>query len=95
MKGLISVVVLTVSVFFSVTAYSDGIKTLSELGKSQDINAAELDKETSVYDRLKKAIADGTIKQGTDADALAKEFGPPVVELAEDGGTEKWVYKPG
>lgn len=80
---------------FLQTARAEGIGTLIEAGKSMDSAKKELSAETSGFENVKNAIALGALKKGASRDAVAAQYGQPVVKN-DDYATsrERWVYKP-
>ena len=76
-------------------AYGGELSTLIAIGESQESMQKALDKETKVYNSIKRALEKGKIKKGDSGDKIRKRYGEPVVILADKNYAEKWVYKPG
>jgi hypothetical protein len=67
-----------------------------KLGKSMDKSAKQLKEETKIYDRARRAAAEGDLKKGESASRVKKTIGEPVVVLFDERtNVTKWVYKPG
>jgi hypothetical protein len=76
-------------------AYADGLKSLIEVGKSQNEIQKALEKEDRAYDEVSEAISDGSLREGTPKEEIADDFGEPVVKISARGERpERWVYKP-
>ena len=88
-------VILLVILLFTANSYADGLGSLSEVGKNQDEMVRVLNKETKIYQAVKKAVETGTIKEGQPQDSILDTYGEPVIVLKEYDDIEKWVYKPG
>ncbi|MFQ5952174.1 MAG: hypothetical protein ACE5JK_02055 [Candidatus Omnitrophota bacterium] len=73
-----------------------GVKALIQLSKSQASMVKAAEKETRNYNKVKQAIAGGTLEKGKTAASVRKTIGEPVIILSREGETlTKWIYKPG
>jgi len=94
MKKTLFVLALLPFVFPAVCR-ADGLGTLMQVGKSMDEIQRVYDKETAVYDRVKKAIDKGEIKKGLCQAAVLK-YGEPVAVVTDAVKNRQiWVYGPG
>lgn len=80
---------------FAHNCYAGGLGALIEVGKSQKRMKKVLAEETKAFKAIKKSIAAGNIKEGQSQDSIQKRYGKPIVVISENGGIEKWAYKPG
>ncbi len=75
-------------------AHAD-LKTLMRVGKSQAEIAKALKKETKNYNRVKKAIGKGKLKEGMPADKILKRYGAPIIDIYDEKrNAYKWLYMP-
>jgi len=74
---------------------AEGIGALVEAGKSMDSAKKALNQETANFNGVKSAIESGALRKGLSKQAIASQYGEPVV-INEDFATkrERWVYKP-
>ncbi|MBL7071462.1 MAG: hypothetical protein ISS26_04755 [Candidatus Omnitrophica bacterium] len=94
-KYMLKITCLALSVLFiTINAHAD-LKTLMELGKSQGEIAKALKNETKIYDKVKKAIESGKLKEGEEAEAIRKNYGEPVIDVFDKKRDAiKWLYMP-
>ena len=93
-SGFIIILLLFSTLFYAGSAFSDGLGSLAEVGKSQGAMEKILACETRSYESVRKALESGKIKIGDDAASIQKRYGAPVVIVQQAGDTERWVYKP-
>lgn len=91
----VRIVIIALVILFPATwAYAD-LKTLMEVGKSQETIAKALKEETENYNKVKKAIISGELKEGMPAEKVRKKYGVPVIEIYdEQKSADKWLYMP-
>ena len=87
--------IVVLLLLFTAYAYPDGLSSLAKVGKSQGSMAKALKGETKTFERVRKAIENARIKAGQPRDLIRKQYGEPVVIIAEENEIERWVYKPG
>lgn len=90
--GLIAAVIVITS---PAQARAEGISSLIEVGKSMADISAAMDEETGVFNSVKEAIDNGSIKKGVSKSSIREQYGEPVI-INDDSATkrEKWAYKP-
>jgi len=92
--GFTIILLLLSTLFYAGSAFSDGLGSLAKVGKSQGEMGKTLACETRSYESVRKALESGSIKIGDDSTSVQKRYGAPVVIVQQNGGTERWVYKP-
>lgn len=76
-------------------AYSADLKTLMEIGASQADIAKTLQRQTSIYNGIKSAIASGALKVGAAAETIRQKYGEPVIDVYDKKrDSNKWLYMP-
>ncbi|MFH1412391.1 MAG: hypothetical protein ABIG55_07055 [Candidatus Omnitrophota bacterium] len=71
-----------------------GLEAMIELSQSRDYMVRELNVETENYEKIRKGILSERLKQGSLSEEIRKEYGEPVIDLEDDDGSLRWVYKP-
>lgn len=89
------IMIAALAILFPATcAYAD-LRTLMEVGKSQETIAKALKEETKNYNKVKKAIISGELKEGMPAEKVRKNYGEPVIEIYDEKkNADKWLYIP-
>lgn len=86
-------------VFFAGCAklqHLDQLLTLQDMSKEGDRMDAHAREQDAKFDRLVKAVKDGSLDQGTSKKRAVKLFGDPVlIEAVERNGNneEQWLYR--
>lgn len=81
-------------VLASSAVFAEGLDSLIEVGRSMSDIAREREAEIRSFEAVKRAIQNGSLKKGVSKDSVRRQYGDPVIELEEAGGTkERWVYK--
>lgn len=74
---------------------AEGLDVLIEVAKSQAEIKKQYEEETRNFERVKKGIESGAIKNGQTKSDLQAKYGKPVVSIKDpDGKREDWIYKP-
>lgn len=76
-------------------AYAESaLSNLIELARNQAQIQKAYERETSIYESVKKAVEKGKLIKGQNRKDVEKCYGEPVIILQERGTTrEKWYYK--
>jgi len=72
-----------------------GLKSLITYSKDRNAMVKEYKKETSKYQKVKKAVSEERLEVGETTEDISKKYGDPIVIVSESGGDLlRWVYKP-
>lgn len=77
---------------FCSMVFAEGLDTLIEVGRDQAGISEALKLETENFEKVKRAVENGSIKIGDTKEAIRDKYGDPVVETTRDG-KDAWVYK--
>lgn len=75
--------------------YAANLGELMKIARSQAAMQQVYRDETRSFDKVKKAIDNGSIEKGQTKDEIKDRYGEPVVSIFDyDTNREKWIYKP-
>ena len=94
LRRYISIFIILQMLLVVKNAHAD-LKTLINIGKSQERMAKALKEETKNYNKVKEAILEEELEEGISSEKIKKKCGEPIIDIFDNKrNVYKWLYMP-